>query len=281
MTASGMLHSFKTLARDHPTVRALLLRGLSRLRRLAHAPPGLYTLCYHHVPERHRAGLAAQIAALQRHGRFVGADEAVTLLESGAAATERHFLVTFDDGYADTVEVALPVLREAGVPAILFLVADWLDAPPTSPPGPYAGRTLVAEWLAAGMEIGSHSASHARIATLDDAGAEREIAASRLALAAATGRPIRHFACPWGVAEHDYRPGRDPALARACGYATFFTTRRGVATSADDLPLMPRHVLEPEWPVHELDALMGARPPREARFASGRRLIRGARLAQP
>ncbi|WP_245292077.1 polysaccharide deacetylase family protein [Methylobacterium tarhaniae] len=259
MTAGGMLQPFKTLARDHPVVRALLLRGLARLRRLAHAPPGLYTLCYHRVPERHRAGFAAQIAYLQRHGRFVGADEAVTLLESGAAGAGRHFLVTFDDGYADTVEVALPVLSAAGVPAILFLVSDWLDAPPTSPPGPYAGRALVAAWLAGGMAIGAHGVSHARIATLDDAGAEREIAGSRAALEAATGRPVRHFACPWGVAERDYRPGRDPGLALAGGYATFFTTRRGVATGRRDLATMPRHVLEPEWPLHELDALMGAR----------------------
>ncbi|MCF4127570.1 polysaccharide deacetylase family protein [Methylobacterium sp. SyP6R] len=253
-----MPQPFKTIARDHPVLRALLLRGLARWRRLAHAPPGLYTLCYHHVPEHHRAGFAAQIGYLQRHGRFVGADEALTLIESGGITGERHFLVTFDDGYADTVEVALPVLRAAGVPAILFLVGDWLDAPPASPPGPYAGRALVAEWLAAGMEIGSHSASHARIATLDDASAEREIAGSKVALEAATGRPIRHFACPWGVAERDYRPARDPALALGTGYASFFTTRRGVATGADDLATMPRHVLEPEWPLHELDALMGA-----------------------
>ncbi|MFH6785815.1 MULTISPECIES: polysaccharide deacetylase family protein [Methylobacterium] len=254
-----MLHPFKTLARDHPVVRALVLRALARVRRLAHAPPGLYSLCYHHVPERHRGGFAAQVAFLRQHGRFVGADEAVGLLRDRAACAQRHFLVTFDDGYADTVEVALPVLREAGVPAILFLVAGWLDAPPETPPGPYADRALVAEWLSAGMEVGSHSLSHARIATLDDEGAAREIAASRTALESALGRPIRHFACPWGVMGRDYRPGRDPGLALAGGYATFFTTRRGVATGAADLAAMPRHVLEPEWPLHELNALMGAR----------------------
>ncbi|TNC15322.1 polysaccharide deacetylase family protein [Methylobacterium terricola] len=254
-----MLQPIKTLARDHPVIRALLLRALARVRRLAHAPPGLYALCYHHVPERHRDGFAAQIAHLQRHGRFVGADEAVALLRDGTVCAQRHFLVTFDDGYADTVEVALPVLRAAGVPAILFLVADWLDAPPATPPGPYADRALVAEWLAAGLEIGSHSLTHARIATLGDDAAAREIAASRNALEAALGQPVRHFACPWGVAESDYRPGRDPGLALGSGYATFFTTRRGVATGAADLAAMPRHVLEPEWPLHELDALMGAR----------------------
>ncbi len=88
---------------------------------------------------------------------------------------------------------------------------------------------------------------------------EREIAVSRTVLESALGRPVRHFACPWGVVERDYRPGRDPGLALAHGYATFFTTRRGAATSVQDLAAMPRHVLEPDWPLHELDALMGAR----------------------
>ena len=254
-----MLHPLKTLARDHPVVRAVLLRALSRFRRLAEAPPGLYTLCYHRVPERHRAEFSAQIAYMQRHGRFVGGDEAVTLLESGAAVQGRHFLVTFADGYADTVEVALPILRAAGVPAILFLVSDWLDAPPADPPGPYVNRGMVGTWLEAGMEIGSHSRSHARIATLDDGAAEREIAGSRRALAVETGRPVRHFACPWGVAGRDYRADRDPRLARVSGDATFFTTRRGVAIGAAHRPALPRHVLEPEWPLHEIDALLGAR----------------------
>ena len=254
-----MLHRLKTLARDHHWSRALLLRGLARVRRVARAEPGLYTLCYHRVPERDRRGFAAQIAHLQRHGTFVDAREALRLVETGEVRARRHFLVTFDDGYADTVSVALPVLRAAGVPALMFVVSAWLDRPPADPPGPYVDRTGLATWLAAGMDVGSHGATHARIADLDAAGVETELSASRLQLEGVVGRPIRHFACPWGVAGHDYRPTRDPALAAACGYATFFTTRRGRACGPADLPAMPRHVLEPHWPVHELDALMGGR----------------------
>jgi peptidoglycan/xylan/chitin deacetylase (PgdA/CDA1 family) len=38
-------------------------------------------------------------------------------------------VVTFDDGYKDNYELALPVLRELGVPAVFFIVSDYLDRP--------------------------------------------------------------------------------------------------------------------------------------------------------
>lgn len=39
----------------------------------------------------------------------------------------RHVLVTFDDGYRDTYEHALPVLRRHGVPALVFITTGFLD----------------------------------------------------------------------------------------------------------------------------------------------------------
>lgn len=84
-----------------------------------------------------------------------------------------------------------------------------------------------------------------------------ELSRSRDRLTAITGQEIVHFACPWGVAGHDFDPVRDTALARASGYRTFFTTRRGHASGPDDVLLMPRHVIEPHWPQFQLDALMG------------------------
>lgn len=249
----------RTLLRDQPILRETALWAASRLRSVARAAPGLYTLCYHRVPRAARRNFERQLRFLGRHGRFVGADEAVRLLEEGAAERERLFLLTFDDGYADNVDVALPVIREVGVPAILFLVSHWLDAPPGRPGREqgYMNPGDAAAWAQAGLEVGSHTATHPRLSTLGAAAVEQELRASAQRLAAIIHAPIRHFACPWGVAGADFDVSRDPALAAACGYRTFFTTRRGRALGAADLLSMPRHVLEPDWGLYQLDALLG------------------------
>ena len=250
--------------RDRALLRAGALRAGSFVRSLERAEPGIYTLCYHHVASTAQAQFSAQLGLLRRFGPFIDADTAVLRLLSGRAREERAFLLTFDDGYADNVQVALPVIRAHGVPAILFLVSDWLvTPPPASQPGAYMTRADVETWLAAGLSIGSHSASHRRFSGLDRDEAAREFARSSEALSVLTGRPTRHFACPWGVVDLDYDSSRDPALAHEAGYRTFFTTRRGKAKNHRDLLSMPRHVLEPEWDLYQLRTLLGG-----SRFAS-------------
>lgn len=52
--------------------------------------------------------------------------EAVERLSQGTLPV-RPVCVTFDDGYADNLHVAMPILREAGVPATFFIAAGYLD----------------------------------------------------------------------------------------------------------------------------------------------------------
>jgi peptidoglycan/xylan/chitin deacetylase (PgdA/CDA1 family) len=245
--------------RSQPALRAGALRAGALVRSLERARPGLYTLCYHHVAAASKSRFAAQIALLKQFGTFVDADTASARLLSGRAAEGVAFLLTFDDGYADNVDIALPVIRQHRIPAMLFLVSDWLDAPPGqhSRATGYVTRADVGAWLDAGLSVGSHSATHRRFSGLSAAEAEAELRRSRAALSEIAGRPVEHFACPWGVATHDYAPARDPLLAREAGYRTFFTTRRGRALSEDDLLAMPRHVLEPEWDLYQLHTLLG------------------------
>lgn len=264
-----MNHLVKTTLRHAPVLRKLALRGGALLRSLSSAEPGLYTLCYHQVAQPWQDRFAAQLRHLGRHGDFIDADAAIDRLATGWSGRDRAFLVTFDDGYADTFDVARPVLKALNVPGIVFLISDWIDAPPHFPPGleradavPAAGRLYmnraeVAAWAADGLDIGSHTATHPRLGRLGATRVADEIARSRRDLAALTGREIRHFACPWGVAGHDFDPAREPALARESGYRSFFTTRRGRASSPADLFLMPRYVVEPHWPVSDFEALMG------------------------
>lgn len=253
-----MLHRLKHAVRDQPLLRAGALRAGALVRSVERAAPGVYTLCFHHVVPSAQDNFAAQLRFLKRRGTFVSADAAVEGLAAGRAGEGRTFVLTFDDGYMDNLEVAMPVIQDLCVPAMMFLVSDWVTAPPADGQR-YMGPAAVERWRAAGLDIGSHGAAHQRFSRLSHAEAAADLARSKETLTTLAGGPIRHFACPWGVAKADYVPDRDPALARQTGYRSFFTTRRGVATSAGDLFSMPRHVLEPEWPVYQLDVLMGGR----------------------
>ncbi len=59
-----------------------------------------------------------------RRYRFVDLDELGALVESGSPMQQQVAAITFDDGYEDFHDVALPILRKTGVPAALFVVSD-------------------------------------------------------------------------------------------------------------------------------------------------------------
>ena len=157
-----MPRTLEHFIRDTPVLREAALRVRALSRSLAAAPPGLYTLCYHHVAPREQARFAGQLRFLGRHGTFVTADRAATSSRDGRAGQGRHFLVSFDDGYADNHAVALPVLRALAIPAILFLVSDWVDAPARCRTGP---ATWTAPPWPTGSPPGSTSVRIARHAT--------------------------------------------------------------------------------------------------------------------
>jgi peptidoglycan/xylan/chitin deacetylase (PgdA/CDA1 family) len=118
--------------------RALRLSGLlAALERWARRP-GLLVLTYHRIgdPAGHPfyaqvasatpEGLRDELTALARSRRVVTLDEAVALAEGGFPMSGPLALVTFDDGYRDNVDAALPVLFALGLPATFFLTTDFV-----------------------------------------------------------------------------------------------------------------------------------------------------------
>ncbi len=102
-------------------------------------PPGLAVLTYHRVlplpvardyPFRAmviaRDEFEGQIAHLARRYRVLPLGEAIERLSAGTLPP-RAVSITFDDGYQDNYEHALPVLRRYGLPATFFVVTDALD----------------------------------------------------------------------------------------------------------------------------------------------------------
>ncbi len=68
-----------------------------------------------------------QVRLVQRLGNPVSLAWALDALRSGQPLPPRAVAITFDDGYRDNYEVALPILQRLGVPATFFLVPGYLS----------------------------------------------------------------------------------------------------------------------------------------------------------
>jgi peptidoglycan/xylan/chitin deacetylase (PgdA/CDA1 family) len=203
---------------------------------VAHPPegaamPGLY------VPP----GTFARHMNLLRLFRYRG----ISMAEAGPylrrETSGRVVVLTFDDGYADTVTNALPILQDVGFTATCFVVSgrlggynDW-DAERLRVRKPLMTADQLATWAAAGMEVGAHTRSHVRLTQCDDAALQAEIQGSREDLEEAVGGPVRNFCYPYG----DY-DARVLNAVRAAGFHTAVTTRRGRAGRDADPHQLPR-----------------------------------------
>jgi peptidoglycan/xylan/chitin deacetylase (PgdA/CDA1 family) len=68
----------------------------------------------------------AQMAYLRQHYRPVGIDEVLRAHRQHRSLPPDSVLVTFDDGYRDNHQIALPILRRHGIPALFFITTGYL-----------------------------------------------------------------------------------------------------------------------------------------------------------
>jgi peptidoglycan/xylan/chitin deacetylase (PgdA/CDA1 family) len=121
---------------------------------------------------------------------------------TGAPLPARPIVLTFDDGYADTHEQALPLLREHGFPATVFVTTGWLrDAGPWAAGDPL-DRTMVwsqvKELHDSGIEVAAHSHSHAQLDQLEDGPLHDELSLGKKLLEERLDRPVPSIAYPYG-----------------------------------------------------------------------------------
>jgi len=171
----------------------------------------------------------------------------------GAPLPPRAVLLTFDDGYRDNLQNAVPILRRYGYPAVLFVPIGFLDdARPL--PHEESLRLLgihnetvdwseLAELEAGGVRIESHGIGHRPLSELEPAEATREIALSKLRLEEKLGREVEAFAFVKGSLA-DYRP-EHASLVQQAGYRLAFTSVSGANGPGTDRFRLRRYNVEP------------------------------------
>jgi peptidoglycan/xylan/chitin deacetylase (PgdA/CDA1 family) len=166
-----------------------------------------------------RARFAEQMSWLHRHGmRGVGIGTLVDAMRSGH---HRGLIgLTFDDGYVNVLEAALPVLQQHGFEATAYIISDRLGGTnewDEGPTWPLMTSSQVLELAADGCEIGSHAATHMRLAGAEPAQLAAEVRDSKASLAALLGTEIRGFAYPYGSMDAAARHAvRDAGYEYAC-----------------------------------------------------------------
>jgi peptidoglycan/xylan/chitin deacetylase (PgdA/CDA1 family) len=193
-------------------------------------------LMYHQVAEGHPPNvhavnsgeLARQMKWLRESGyRSIHFDD-----YRPGPGKDRHrtVAITFDDGYLDVLTVALPILREQGFVATVFLIAglmgkcrQWPDGADSSCP-PFLTWAQAREAGRDNVRFGSHTMTHPDLTTISAAMLEAELGESRRLIEQETGTPTIAFAYPYGRENPRVR-----RLARETGYRLACTGPVGYA----------------------------------------------------
>lgn len=172
----------------------------------------IIVLFYHRVADDYpndwtmtRAEFKQQIEWFQDQFEIVDLQECQRRIASGSNAVPT-LSITFDDGYAENAEFALPLLIERRIPVTYFVTTEHTTRQKPFPHDVELGRPLPVNTLAsllamdmAGVEIGGHTRSHVDLGSITDPVelADEVITASR-EMGNLIGRPIRYFAFPFG-----------------------------------------------------------------------------------
>lgn len=216
------------------TVRRRLVTTLScGVGRVRRAPRrGLRVLMYHSIGGQARDAYGETVSASmfadqmawlrERSGlTVVGLEEGVVRLAAGTLPGTA-VAVTFDDGYADVLTAAAPVLTRYGIPFTVFVVTGFVSRPPAS--GRYLDRQGLRELSAvAGATVGAHGHTHWPLIRLDDAAVRAEFRASRSLLADIVGCRPAAMSYPHGAVD-----ARVVRAAAAAGFRLAATSLVGV-----------------------------------------------------
>jgi peptidoglycan/xylan/chitin deacetylase (PgdA/CDA1 family) len=182
----------------------------------AHGQLPILVLFYHRVADDGSRGwthsnalFSRQIRWLQQHCELISLEEAQRRIRSGHNDRPAA-CITFDDGYSENCDQAIPLLIREQIPCTYFVSSRHvLEGGRFAHDQATAGRGVPntieqLRWMAdCGIEIGAHTRTHADLGTIhDEQRLHDEVVAAGEELQAALNKPVRYFAFPYGLPQN-------------------------------------------------------------------------------
>lgn len=228
-------------------------------------------LLYHSIGEHGRtptdrwqvsaADFAGHMAMVSDSGRTpLSASEYAECLQGQRSLPEKAVVITLDDGYADYVDIALPILERYRLRSTLFITTSWLGRPGMM------SAAAVRDLTGGRTEIGAHSATHPHLDTLVRHAVRTEATVARRVLEELAGHPVTAFAYPHG----SHRRGTKTAIAES-GYRCAFAVKNALSHVDDDPFAIARFTVTARTPPERVHALLAGSG---ATLARRRQLLR-------
>lgn len=192
-------------------------------------PAGVPVLMYHQIGDERNNDAVISLERFAEHMEYLhrngfstlSLEELEAFLSGRAELPPKPVVITFDDGYRDTYEVALPILKRYNFKSTLFI--------PTGDKDRRISWAELREMKAAGMAVASHSNTHRELAAMTAAAKTEEIARSKELLDRNLGQDTGYFCYPNGSYDEE-----TIALLRKHGYRLAVTIEPGWVKRGDN-----------------------------------------------
>ena len=179
------------------------------------------------------------------------------LNQADVSLPDKPVVITFDDGFLDFYENALPILSKYQVPATLYITTGYIGKTSQWLCTVGEGQRPMLEWehvvdiQASGVECGGHTHTHPELDTIPLAQAQSEIVQSKQVLEDKLGQAVPSFAYPHGC----FTP-RVRQFVQEAGYSSACGVKHAMSSSEDDQFSLSRIVITDKTDTKTLDCYL-------------------------
>lgn len=216
------------------------------------------TLVYHLIDRTIDAKVAIAEAAFEAQLRYLREQnytilslaQAMAILNGEQEAPTRSVLLTFDDGYANNLYVALPLLQAYGMTATQFVISAYVGQ--TNRWNPRASYDVnhmtwdeLRQWQECGCAIGGHSHEHFWMTRLNRQELQAAVTVNKRLLEEQLALPIRAFSYPYGA----YNQQVEDVVKES--YELAFAVDPQRWDTPVDRFAIPRLSVQPKWSIED------------------------------